>query len=268
MDSGAKMLEEVALEMASVKTPKFFFREREDSSCAVSACEERFGSLPSDYSKFLNVFGAMKLFRDTKRRRHTMRVGAPHVIELSDGKVLIEIGFCWWGNGAYYMPSAGRTPPSVFEMRGAGFVSVADSFNTWFKKKWDKCRKQLGNRRWQAALDGPKPFSAEEALIAESADLFEVQQLGVADNGGVKLLVKNCSSICLPAITIHAEVPRGMYGLARLAVAGIQPNEEVVKEFVWFPGVDSKALVVRKVPKAGPEDRHFYHEFRALYPRE
>lgn len=260
LDEKASLSDQIKAAMAEVNTPKFFLSEGTVSSSDISECETRFGSLPGEYREFLKTFGPMRLFRDPKRS-YTLRVRLPRIIHQCDGKILIQIGFCYWGNGAYFIPSNGCTPESVFEMRGIGFMKVASSFNEWFRSKWAKCRLKLGNKAWQAVMSGPKPFSPEEALIAESADLFEFKQIGLSESGRIKVLVRNRSNIHLSLLTVRAEIPEKISGLTRLSVEGIGPNEEAVREFFWFPGADHKKVLIHKVPKAGPEDRRFYYEF-------
>jgi hypothetical protein len=245
-------------EVSSVKTPKFFVLGTGCSDDELSRLERETGNLPKDYKEFLRHFGGVRLFRDPTASIYYLEVLArPRKAEWVEPGVVMVASFV---TDPVYL-RVGQDGP-VYACTWDRLRKVGNSFAEWFSTSFAKAKRKFSKLEWKRIVEGPLPFTPEEARIVDAIREFHVRKVGVTETGDVIFQVSNQSNSTLPYLSIRVRGPENFEGGAWLPVSDIEPGQTKLVEFDCYKTlVQPQAIEIEKMPLPEPEDRLHYWEF-------
>jgi uncharacterized cupin superfamily protein len=102
---------------------------------------------------------------------------------------------------------------------------VAESFEEWFKKRFEWAKRLYKKSDWKRILEGAPPFSADELRPVEAMKRFSFERVGTADNADMQIRVRNDSKLHLRYLTVGAKAPGRLDGAVYPDVSDIGPRE-------------------------------------------
>lgn len=252
-------------EVEQVRWKKFFLFNPDVAPEPLAAVEERFGPLPNDYTDFVKEFGEARLFRHLQRGSYQLAVfSRPRIHEGRSGELLLEIGFFLNGGYAHFRKPvrSGEAETGVFEGAGVQVRKVAESFEEWLKKRFERAKKLYKKSEWKRILEGAPPFSADELGVVEAMKRFSFERVGTANNGNMQIRVRNDSKLHLPYLTVGAKASGRLDGAVYLDVSDIGPGESKIIEHDCYKSlVEAGKIELFRKPPPEPEEREMFYEF-------
>lgn len=258
------MFEWLADELAEIRTPRFHVVDGPASDELRQAVENSAVPVPPSYRDFVLRFGNASLYR--RGIGYQVRVFAgPREHESRQREPLLYFGAAGLSH-AHFKRSLlqhGAECP-VFEWRHRqGLRQAAGGFEEWLQVKCRAARRSFKKHEWEAILNGPLPFSAEEKAIVSARRCFSWRVVGVSESGDMRFEVHNGSDRVLPYLTVGIRGKSGrLNGGAWLPVGSLMPGQTCVVEMDCYKGVlPPEQVEVFEMPDPGPEDREVYWEF-------
>lgn len=252
-------------EVEQVRWKKFFLFNSGVAPEPLAAVEVRFGPLPNDYTDFIKEFGEARLFRHLQRGSYQLAVfSRPRIHEGRRGELLLEIGFFLNGGYAHFRKLAGNgeAETGVFEGAGVQVRKVAESFEEWLKKRFERAKKLYKKSEWKRILEGALPFSSEELLVVAAMNRFSFERVGTASNGDMLIRVSNDSKRHLPYLTVGAKAPGRLDGAVYLDISDIGPGEsKTIAHDCYKSLVEADKIELFRKPPPEPEEREMFYEF-------
>src|ERR1700694_2892039 len=197
-------------ELVEIKTNKFHRVEKQEKKNNFWELDWSHSIFPPSYLSFMYEFGNASLYR--KGSGYQIGVFAPpKSMKTKDGEDLLYFGY-FDGERAYFRWSL-LTPNKetpIFEWDEDHLEQVADDFQEWLMKRSTEVHKKYTNKEWQQILRGPLPFTDKEQAIVEARKHFTWQEVGFAENGDVRILVKNSSNTVLAYYSLGLRSKAGL----------------------------------------------------------
>jgi hypothetical protein len=251
-------------EMQSVRTPHFFEVDGPASPELREAVELSDAPLPPSYRQFVLQFGNAKLYRYSSDYYVTIFAG-PRGATDSKGESYVLVGRTWTSR-AYFKESLlqeGRDSP-VFERYYNSTRKTADGFEEWLHAKCRMARKRFKKGQWQAVVEGPAPFTEQEAAIARARKKFTWRVVGIASDGELEFEVHNASELRLPYLSVGIRYKNGEdFGGVSIPVSHVAPGQTVMVKLDCYKAThDPSTIEAFELPDAEPALRDLYWEFR------
>ncbi|MBY0262718.1 MAG: hypothetical protein K2Q20_10265 [Phycisphaerales bacterium] len=264
------MYDWLANEIGACRTAKFFATDGPMDERTRAAMDGAPKPVSHSYRAFAARFGNANFFRESVDGYRVRVFAAPRRLggDLERFVLVARAGSVF----AYFDtegPSEdGESPIHLWVGGPAGYppYSTGDTFEAWLTAKWRAARRRYGVRAWASIMAGPRPFSPEEAAIAEARERYEVRIVGVSDEGHVVFNVLNCSAMTLGLIEVGVRDREGwVSGSVRLDVSGIGPGTSgTVSVDCYRSLAPPERMEIVPMPPLGPEDRPFRWELRDL----
>lgn len=219
--------------------------------------------LPSSYREFVMRFGNAKLYRRASNKSYRVGVFAgPRAANSNAKGKRFQIGS---HDGARVYITNFHHGYHIFESEVDREEQVAETFEEWLEESCAQARSEFSDKQWSEIVDGPRPFSAEEAQIIEARERFHWAVLGVDLEGSHIFEVKNLSTKTLPVLTIGIRSKDGnLNGAVRLRVKSIAPGQTALLNVGCYRGlVQPEEMEAFPLPDPKPEDREYYPELLA-----
>lgn len=240
------------------------------SPMALEAFESGIGPLPDAYREFLLTFGEARLFRSFISDSYELTVEAPSHIDTQEvssqivrvGRSGTETALYVWQNGSLHGKG------SLYGIYQGHMREIASSFEQWLEQGRHRARSQYSRKEWAQVLAPVLPFTEEEQRVVDALAQFRFHQVGLSDQGGLVVEVKNDSPIQLPWIPVKM---KWLWGDGSLGTgAGIIPTSKLkpgearlteVSNTYKDAGVKPEQIELIAHPPILPDDRPFYQDW-------
>jgi hypothetical protein len=246
-------------QLAEVPWSTFYITKKNFNHHSLEKAGVNTNALPKQYLEFMERYGEARLFRRLKSDSHFLTVLIPKP-KPECGPNTFLIGGYWCEGNAYIV--AGKK--GIFVWTGSRLRQISEDFDVWFRKSFQKAKRDIRKAYWPILRRLPVPFSAIEKEIAEAISRHTFSKIAVEPSGNLRVGIKNESDRTISWVEMGVSAPT-LLGAISLDVRDLKPGgTKIISRDCYKDMVSPESVSLFTFPKPTPEDRWAFKALRIV----